>query len=342
MAAHSSGPSRARVPPSGRTPTLGAVADLKPAYLVHGDDDAKIDQWRGRVRKRAEAEHGPGALEHFHAASAAPEEVVASVLALTFATGTRYILAEEVNSWKAPALEPLVDALQALPPDTVLVLIARGKAPAALAKAVAGAGGEVREHAAPKPWEMPKWVVARAREHGLQMDAEAARMLVALAGPRQQRLVREIEKIAIGLYPETSAGAEDVELLAAGDSAPKVYDLADAVVAGNVELTITLAQELAANDERPSRFVYPIVNRVREVHRLIELLDAGVGEKDLAKAVGGPPWRLKKAAALARKADREVLRQTLCRFAELEVELRGGGTLDEDTAVTLALAGTAR
>lgn len=313
------------------------MADLKSVYLVHGDDDAKIDQWRGRLRKRAEAEHGPGALEHFHAASATPDDVVASVLALTFATGTRYILAEEVNAWKAPLLEPLVSALAAVPPDTVLVLIARGKPPAPLAKAVQVAGGEVREHAAPKPWELPKWVIARAKEHGLQMDPEAARTLVAVVGSGQQRLVREIEKIAIGLYPKTSAGAEDVELLAAGDAAPKVYDLADAVVAGNLELTVTLAEELAAQDERPSRFVYPIVNRVREVHRVVELLDSGVGETDLAKAMKVPPWRVKKAVGLAREADRETLRRTLCRFADLEVELRGGGTLDEDTAVTLAL-----
>ena len=323
-------------------PRLARVADLKPAYLVHGDDNAKIDQWRGRLRRRAEAENGPGGLEHFHAGSATPDEVVASLMALTFATGTRYLLAEEVNAWKPAALEPLASALDAMPPDVVLVLIARGKAPAPLARAVLAAGGEVREHAAPKPWELSKWVIARAKEHGLQMDPEAARTLVAVAGGGQQRLVREIEKIAIALYPETSAGAEDVELLAAGDAAPKIYDLADAVVAGNSELTVTLAEELAAQDERPSRFVYPIVGRVREVHRVVELLDAGVGEKDLAKAMKVPPWRTKKAVALARQADRETLRQTLCRFADLEVELRGGGTLDEDTAVTLALVGAAR
>lgn len=318
------------------------MADLKPVYLVHGDDDAKIDQWRGRLRKRAEAENGPGGLEHFHAATGTPDDVAASVSALTFATGTRYILAEEVNAWKAPALEPLLGALAAMPPDTVLVLIARGKAAAPLVKAVNGAGGEVREHAAPKPWEMPKWVISRAKELGLTMDPEAARTLLAVVGSGQQRLVREIEKIAIALYPETSAGAEDVELFAAGDAVPKIYDLADAVVAGDLQLTVTLAEELAAQDERPSRFVYPIVGRVREVHRVVELLDAGVGETDLAKAMKVPPWRVKKAVGLARKADRETLRQTLCRFADLEVELRGGGSLDEDTAVTLALVGAAR
>ena len=44
-----------------------SVAGLKPAYLIHGEDDAKIDEWRRRVRRRAEAEHGPGGLELFDA-----------------------------------------------------------------------------------------------------------------------------------------------------------------------------------------------------------------------------------------------------------------------------------
>jgi len=313
------------------------VSDLKPVYLVHGDDDAKIDEWRGRLRRRAEDELGPGGLEAFDAAIAAPADVAASLAALTFATGTRYLMAEDVATWKAGALEPLTKALGAMPPDTALVLVARGKPPAALVKAVKAAGGEIREHAAPKPWELPRWAVARAGEHGLRLDPDAAKALVATAGPGQQRLVRELEKLAIALHPETRVGIEDVERLVAGETAPKAYDLADAVVAGDLEATLALAEELSARDERPSRFVYPIVGRLREVHRVVELLDAGVGEKDLPKAMRVPPWRAKKAVALARRADRATLRRALCRFADLEVELRGGGALDEETAVTMAL-----
>ena len=48
------------------------MADLKPAYMIHGDDDAKIDAWRARVRKRAEQERGPGGLETFDARSSEP------------------------------------------------------------------------------------------------------------------------------------------------------------------------------------------------------------------------------------------------------------------------------
>ena len=313
------------------------MADLKPAYLVHGDDDAKIDEWKGRVRRRAEAEHGPGALEVFDASTAPASEVAASLAALTFATGTRYLLADDAGAWKAAAIEPLTAALASMPPDVVLVLIVRGKPLAGLVKAVGAAGGEVREHAAPKPWDMPKWIVGRAADAGLALDAEAARALLAAVGSGQQRLAREIEKLAIAVHPATRAGAEDVELFAAGEASPKVYDLADAVASGDLELTVSLAEELTGRDERPSRFVYPIVDRLREVHRVVELLDAGVSENALGKPMRLPPWRVKKALAIARKADRETLKRAIVRFADLELELRSGGALDEETAVTMAL-----
>jgi DNA polymerase III subunit delta len=313
------------------------VSDLKSVYLIHGDDDAKVGEWRSRVRRRAETELGPGGLESFDPRASAPEEVAASLAALTFATGTRYLLADDVSAWKAGDLGPLLDAIAAMPPDTVLVLIARGKPLKALVGAVQKADGEIREHAAPKPWEMPRWVTARGGEMGMRVDSEAAKALVAIVGSGQQRLMRELEKLAIAIHPDTSLRAEQVEEMAGGETSPKVYDLADAVVAGDLEAALALTEELGANDERAARLVYPIVGRLREVHRVVELLDSGVGEKELAKAMKVPPWRVKKAVALARRADRETLERALCRFADLEVDLRSGG-LDEDTAMTLTLA----
>jgi DNA polymerase III subunit delta len=314
------------------------VADLKPVYLICGDDDSKIDAWRSRVRKRAETENGPGALESFDAGTDAADAVVASLAALTFATGTRYLMVDDVGAWKAADVAPLIDAIGSLPPDTVLVLVVRGKPLKGLVSAVEQAGGELRDHPAPKPWELPKWATGRARELGLRLDGEAAKRLVAIVGPGQQRLSRELEKLSIGLHPEPTATVEDVERLAAGEVSPKVYDLADAVVGGNVESAIELAEELSEWGDRPSRFVYPIVGRLREVRRAVELLEGGLTEKELAGALKMPPWRAKKVVALARRADREALERAICRFADLEVELRGGGSLDEATAVTLTLA----
>ena len=314
------------------------MADLKPAYLLHGDDDAKIDAWRGRLRRRAEDEGGPGALESFHGSSATPGEVAGAVMALTFATGTRYILADSVEGWKVGDLDPLEQALAAMPPDTVLLLIARGKAQQRLLKAVEKGGGEIREFGAPKPWEMPKWVVERAREVGLRLDGEAAKTLVAAVGTGQQRLSREVEKLAIAAHPDGQLSAEGVQAFVAGDTAPQVYDLADALVAGDVVQTLALAEELRHADERPAKLMYPVVRRLREVHRAAELLAAGVSESDVAKEMRLPPWAAKRIVAKAKKAHRDTLERAICTFADLEVEMRGGGDLDDDTAFSRALA----
>lgn len=313
------------------------MADLKPVYLIHGDDDAKIDEWRTRVRRRAEAEHGPGGLESFDARTVAPDDLAAALLTLSFNTGTRYLLAEDVAAWKAGDVAPLAGALAAMPPDTVLVLVVRGKPLKALLKAVEKADGEVHEYGAPKPWEMPRWVTVRAAEQGLRIGSEAAKELVAVVGARQQRLAREIEKLVLAVHPATEVTPEDVEEMASGEALPKVYDLADAVVGGDLRSTLSLAEELGLQ-ESPSRLVYPIVGRLREVHRVLELIDSGVAEKDLAASMKMPPWRAKKAIALARRADRDAVERALCRFADLELDLRGGGMLDEATAVTLTLA----
>src|SRR3954453_18308196 len=98
---------------------------LKPAYLISGDDDAKIDAWRARVRRRAEEENGPGALETFDASTDKPEAVAAALATLTFAAGDRYLLVDGAEAWKAGDLDPLGRALEGIPEGTVLVLVAR-------------------------------------------------------------------------------------------------------------------------------------------------------------------------------------------------------------------------
>jgi DNA polymerase III subunit delta len=315
------------------------VTGLNSVYLISGEDDAKIDAWRARLRHRAEEEGGPGALESFDARETTVDALAAELAALTFNPGTRYLLADSVQSWKAGDLEPLERAIADMSPDTVLVLIARGKVQARLAKAVQKAGGEVRAYEAPKPWEMHKWVIARAKDEGLTLDSEAAKTLVSAVGTGQQRLAREVEKLALAAHPGTTLGAEEVGELAPAESTRSGYDVADALVAGDGRAALAISERLLEYDEHGSKLMYSITRRLREVHRAASLLEQGVPEQKVAASLGGPPWAAKKVIARAKGADRQALERALRTFAELEVDLRGGGTsgLDEDTAFSLAL-----
>jgi DNA polymerase-3 subunit delta len=319
------------------------VAELKPVYLICGDDDVKIDAWRARVRARAEQEGGRGALEAHDAGSLNPDALAADLAALTFSTGTRYLLVEGVEAWKADALDPLDRALADMPPETVLVMIARGKATPRLRKAVEAAGGEVREHAAPAPRELVKWTRERGSEQGLQLDSEAARTLVALAGPRQQRLAREVERLALLAHPEGRLDAGQVAELAAGEVSLQAYEVADAIVARDTDTALELAERLLTQGEQPGKVLYTVVRRLRDVYRAAELLDAGMRESDVSGALAMPPWLAKRIVGQARKAARQAVEDAICVFAQLEVEFRGGGlraafSLDEETALSVAIA----
>ena len=187
---------------------------------------------------------------------------------------------------------------------------------------------------------MPRWAAERARESDLALDHEAAKALVAALGPRQQRLAREIEKLVLAAHPRKQLSAEELRGLVAADVDPQVYDLADALVAGDTVLSVRLAERLAAADEPPSKLIYAIVRRLRDTQRVAELLDAGVSEAAAQSTMRMVPWVWKRTVAQARKADREAIEATLCAFSDLEIELRGGGVgLDEETAFSLTLAG---
>ena len=109
-------------------------------------------------------------------------------------------------------------------------------------------------------------------------------------------------------------------------------------MAGDRETALRLAEQLAAAGEGPSKLVWPVIRRLREVHRAADLLDAGLSDKEVAAALGTAPWIAKRAVAQAKKADRTALARALCIFADLELEVRGGEGVDENTGFTRALA----
>ena len=208
-----------------------------------------------------------------------------------------------------------------------------------LAKAVEKAGGETREYAAPKPWELPKWCVGHARELGLQLDPEAAKELVGAGSARASSGCRaSSRRSASRSTRRRTSRVADVERLAATDTAPGAYDLADALVAGDLRETLALAEQLDEHGERPGRLIFPLVRRLREVHQAASLLGAGLPDAKVGEALRGPPWATKKVIAKAKKADVATLERAICVFADLEVELRGGGDVrvDEDAAFSVA------
>jgi DNA polymerase-3 subunit delta len=319
------------------------VPTFKSTYLIHGDDHGRITERRARLRRLAEAESGAPGVEVLEGEDATPAAVAASLNAMTFALGRRFIVVDGVERWKEKELEPLEAALSAITPDTTVAFFARedsrAKAPARLHEAVRKAGGDIATEETVKPWELPRWVAAQARELGLQLDADASRALVAHVGERQQRLLRELEKLSLA----GGSGAVDVgqvEAETAASAERRAWSLADALVGGDAAAAISIYLVLRSQGERVSGLIYWMAQRVRAAIEIARALEAGEPVSAVKRRLRMPSKAADRLIADARRAGSERLREALEAIADLEHESRGGGAggISEDTAALITLA----
>ncbi len=319
------------------------MASFKPAYLIHGDDHGRIAERRARLRELAEQQSGAQGLELFEGDRSIPDNVAFALNAMTFAIGRRFIIVDGVERWKDKDMDALETALAGTAPDTTVTFFAREegrfKAPKRLVDAVRRAEGDVSAEQAVKPWELPKWAVGQAAQLGLELTPEAARMLVAHVGERQQRLLRELEKLALEFEPNAHLDAETVLELTAASAERKAWALADALLSGSAENATRTLLQMRAQGERVPGLIYWMSSRVRQAHQVARALDRGESQAQIKSALRMPPSAADKLIADARRIGADRLRAAIELIADLELASRGGGQggASEDTEALLTI-----
>jgi hypothetical protein len=201
----------------------------------------------------------------------------------------------------------------------------RAKAPAALVEAVKKAGGVVGVETTLKAKELPKWAVAEASKLGFDLDGAAARALVDEVGDRQQRLLRELEKLALEHGTGVRIGVEEVEAVAAHSAERQVWGLVDALVSRDRVAATRAFLELRAQGESLPRLIPLVARRLREVLALAVRLEAGESPSQIKASLKMGSWMADRRLKEARSSDADGLRRGLEALAELELATRGNG-----------------
>jgi DNA polymerase-3 subunit delta len=216
----------------------------------------------------------------------------------------------------------------------------RYKTPAKLVGAVEKAGGQIAAEMNVKAWDLPKWLAEQARTLDVDLDRDAAKALIAQVGDRQQRLLRELEKLALEHGPGASIGVEEVEESCATSAERKVWTLADALVAGDRKTSIALLLELRQQGERVTGLIFRMAGRLREAVAAAEGLQAGQSAAQVKKGLRMPPRAADKFVKDVAGRDVEALRKALAAMADLEVQSRGGELSEDTEAVRAVLIAT--
>jgi DNA polymerase-3 subunit delta len=202
-----------------------------------------------------------------------------------------------------------------------------------------------------KPWELGKWAREQAMRMGISLDAAAANALVAQVGGRQQRLLRELEKLVLesdGGEGETQrVDVQDIDRRAAHSAEWRSFALADALVAGDDGGATLAYLRVRRQGERLAGLTYLMAQRVREALAIALRLQAGESVADVRRGLRMPPRAAERFVADIARTDPDRLRKALGALADLELDSRGGAAirasrsplamLDEDTIALRAI-----
>jgi DNA polymerase-3 subunit delta len=313
------------------------AAELKPVYLITGGDRPKIQRALRRLRTRI----GENAVEVLAANDAAGADAVAACNSMgLLGGGRRLVIVEDVERWKAADVKVLAEYLADPAPDTVLALVAAElKKDSALAKA-AGKAGEILTYDVPKR-RIGDWVSTQFKERGVQVDAEAARVLVEIVGENPEELASEVDKIATWAGSDP-VGVREIGELAAGCAEVPGYELTDAWGRRDLAGALTACQTLLGRSGDPISRTVPAligllvahVGRVRDCQAFAE---EGLGPREAAARLKRHPFYVEKLYGQARNYGRDELRAAVVRLAELDHAVKGGSRLAVDLELERAL-----
>jgi DNA polymerase III subunit delta len=313
------------------------MAELEPVYLIVGGDRPKIQ----RALKRLRARIGEDAVELLSAADSGGDEAVAACNSMgLLGGGSRLVVVEQVERWKAADVKAVAAYLSSPAPDTVLALVSEDlKKDSALGKACAKAGTVLVYDVAKR--RLPEWVVKQFADRNIVADAEAARLLVEIVGESPEELATEVDKIATWSAGEPVTTTE-IELLAAGCAEVPGYELTDAWGRRDLPAALEACQLLLERSGDPvsgtvPRLIGLLVGHVGRVRDCQLLADEGLSAKEAASRLKRHPFYVEKLYAQSRSYDRDELRRAVVRLAELDHAVKGGSRLAVELELERAL-----
>jgi DNA polymerase III delta subunit len=243
----------------------------------------------------------------------------------------------------AEALKDL-DLIASFPREAALVLVSverlaagrsrRGQKPKApnvpaanLLEAVEAVGGSVERIERLAPSDVPAWMSARARVHGIKLDPEAVTTLASAVGSDTERLEQEIKKL--GAYAgDATVTAGDVRTLVSGAIEADVFELTQAVVRKDARTAVATLERLLADGNAVQQILALLLWQFRVLLFASAMRTTADAER-MAKAIRSTPYAIQRATAFARRVTRaDVQRAYEAIYAADQVIKTGRGESD--------------
>ena len=262
-----------------------------PLYFLHGKErylvDRAVDLLRARVLDPRTKDFN---YELFYGKEAGAARIAQAARTLPMMAKRRLVLVRDADEMKADELGGLSSYVSDPAPETCLVFVAE-KADQRLKFFTAFKKHGVLIKLDPLyERQLPDFVRGEAKARGVTLAPDAVTMMVDEIGAELGQLADAVERLAIYVGERKQVTAEDVEQVVATTRQRSVFDLANAVGAGDRAQALRVLSSMLGARESGVRIVAMLARHLRQLWITSELLERTRDKFEIAQALGIPPF----------------------------------------------------
>ena len=297
---------------------------LDPVYVLTSEHPVLIERAVIAIRDAAVPPAARGFNYDVVEGKASGQRITALSQTLPMMAQRRMIYVRELGTMNADDAEPLLAYFNSPNPSTVLVAVSskvdkRQKLYAAVAK-------KGWLHTLTAPRQLAPWVQHEAAAAKVSIAPAAVARLIDVVGVDLSRLSLAVAQL--GLYAgDRAVTVDDVDDLIADTRERTVFELTDAIGAGDLEDALAAVAKLCDQRESAVGVVVMLARHLRQVGAVHAAVAAGVPRGQWGERLGVPPFLVDKLAQHARFLTPAVVMRATANLAAADRALKGDPTL---------------
>lgn len=303
--------------------------EFSPVYLIFGAEQMYVRNYTEKL-VRAIAGKAPSDFNfHRFAGEVNLTELAASMYVAPFMSEYNLVLVSDAffDLMTKTELDTFLEICGKPVEGTVLLISLPSNTPkdktiSAIIKAI-GKKGAVCEFQKPNAMTLEKFIAKWANANGKLISRAAANKLVSLCGDDLTRLKNEVDKICSYSGGE-EVSLEDIDKLATVNLESRIFDLSDAVLAGNGEKAFRVLDLLFYQKEEPIVMLYTLSNAYIDAYRVRVASECGVINTGLAAdfSYGKRTFLLDRVKRSTNRVSTEALRKSLDLLMDADLKFK--------------------
>lgn len=301
--------------------------DYKKVYLLYGDEAYLKQQYKHRLMDALVSSEDAMNVSRFEGKNIDVHALIDLAETMPFFSDRRVILLEHTGFFKNKA-EELTEYMAGLP-DYICMVFVEDEVDrrSRMYKAVQKYGRAV-EFAVQDEKTLMTWILSILKKENKKITRPDMELFLEKTGTDMGNIEKELEKLLAYTMERDVITSADIEAVCSSQITNRIFDMIRAVTEKKQRQALDLYYDLLTLKEPPMRILFLIARQFHLLLQIRELSSEGCDQATIAKRTGLQSFVVRNYLPIARRYEKEALRQAVEDCVATEEAVKTGKLTD--------------